>query len=203
MLQSPKMTASATLQGDGNFCVHDQNGHVAWCSDRISYPTTGLARASFFGRVWRYYEKLATETCLCRCRYTAFVDPTKGQFCVHSTANNTAVFCSPSAAQPIASSYFAVLGDDASFCLHKGTPAADLGVEWCGGKTSSLTFEPLQSLTDCSVASWQKTGHDVHSAINRDPMFINASQRDFRLQPGSPALALGIVSIDTSSVGPQ
>lgn len=134
------------------------------------------------------------------------MDPNKGQFCVHSTANNTAVFCSPPASQPIASSYFGVLGDDASFCVHKGTPAADLGVEWCGGQKKSAesqTFEALQSLTDCSLASWQKTGHDVHSAINQDPMFVNAAARDFRLQPGSPALALGIASIDTSSVGPQ
>ena len=34
-------------------------------------------------------------------------------------------------------------------------------------------------------------------------MFVDVSARDFRLKPGSPALAMGIDSLDTSTVGPR
>ena len=51
-----------------------------------------------------------------------------------------------------------------------------------------------------SLADWQKKGQDVGSVI-ADPMFADPAVRDFRLQPGSPALALGIKSIDVASMG--
>ena len=51
-----------------------------------------------------------------------------------------------------------------------------------------------------SFADWQKKGQDVDSVI-ADPLFVDPTQRDFRLKPGSPALALGIKSIDVSSMG--
>mgnify|MGYP000216814899 CR=1 FL=1 len=51
-----------------------------------------------------------------------------------------------------------------------------------------------------SLAEWQKKGQDLGSAI-ADLLFVDPAKRDFRLQPGSPALALGIRSIDVSTMG--
>jgi hypothetical protein len=47
---------------------------------------------------------------------------------------------------------------------------------------------------------WYKPVMDLHSRI-ADPLFVNAAARDFRLQPKSPALAMGFRPIDTSTVG--
>ena len=47
---------------------------------------------------------------------------------------------------------------------------------------------------------WQKRGQDIGSLVT-DPLFVEPAQRDFRLKPGSPALALGIKSIDVSAMG--
>ena len=52
-----------------------------------------------------------------------------------------------------------------------------------------------------SFDDWTKR-HDQHSII-ADPMFVNAKKHDFRLQPGSPAPALGFRQIDMSRVGPR
>ena len=57
--------------------------------------------------------------------------------------------------------------------------------------------------TDCSYTDWSSSGHDVHSLIGADPMFADADKRMFALKAGSPAFALGIVSIDVSDVGPR
>ena len=51
-----------------------------------------------------------------------------------------------------------------------------------------------------SFADWQKKGQDLDSII-ADPLFVDPTKRDFRLKPGSPALALGIKSIDVSAMG--
>jgi parallel beta-helix repeat protein len=49
---------------------------------------------------------------------------------------------------------------------------------------------------------WRKKGNDLHSLI-ADPLFVRALSYDFRLQPQSPALALGIHTIAIDSVGPR
>jgi hypothetical protein len=53
-----------------------------------------------------------------------------------------------------------------------------------------------------SFAAWQQTGRDTNSIV-ADPRFVNPRERDFRLQPDSPALALGFRPIDLSAVGLQ
>ena len=85
-----------------------------------------------------------------------------------------------------------------------------LGSNWTGTTANFLNKDNLYwdysarpvTFTDqkLSLTDWQKKGQDVGSAI-ADPLFADAAQRDFRLKPGSPALAMGIKSIDVSAMG--
>ena len=85
-----------------------------------------------------------------------------------------------------------------------------LGSNWSGTTANFLTkgnvywdysARPV-TFTDMklSLADWQKKGQEVGSVI-ADPLFVDPAKRDFRLQSGSPALALGIKSIDVSTMG--
>jgi hypothetical protein len=47
---------------------------------------------------------------------------------------------------------------------------------------------------------WQAAGNDDRSLI-ADPKFVNPEQRDFRLQPDSPALKIGFQPFDTRQAG--
>lgn len=51
-----------------------------------------------------------------------------------------------------------------------------------------------------SFEEWKAAGFDTHSII-ADPKFVDAHAADFRLQPDSPALALGFKPIDMSGNG--
>ena len=53
-----------------------------------------------------------------------------------------------------------------------------------------------------SWTQWRKLGFDRHSVI-ADPLFENASKRWFDLKRNSPALNLGFLPFDLSSVGPR
>ena len=46
----------------------------------------------------------------------------------------------------------------------------------------------------------RKDGVDEHS-VSTDPLFVDPENGDFSFQPGSPALEMGIVPIDTSKIG--
>ena len=46
----------------------------------------------------------------------------------------------------------------------------------------------------------QELGLEQHS-VYADPQFVDFANNDFRLHPGSPALALGFREIDVSEVG--
>jgi hypothetical protein len=71
----------------------------------------------------------------------------------------------------------------------------------------NVYFNPTKSRAEVdfngqSWEAWQQRGNDRHS-IYADPRFVDPKGRDFRLQPDSPALGLGFVPIDLSSVGPR
>ena len=53
-----------------------------------------------------------------------------------------------------------------------------------------------------TFAKWQATGRDQNSIV-ADPGFIDAANRDFRLEADSPAFALGFKPIDMTAVGLQ
>ncbi|MCX6625515.1 MAG: right-handed parallel beta-helix repeat-containing protein [Acidobacteria bacterium] len=53
-----------------------------------------------------------------------------------------------------------------------------------------------------SFDAWKALGRDAHSVI-ADPRFVDILRDDFRLRKDSPALRLGIESIDMSTVGPR
>ena len=46
----------------------------------------------------------------------------------------------------------------------------------------------------------QQDGADACS-LAVDPLFVDAANGDFRLQPNSPALKMGMVTLDLSKVG--
>ncbi len=52
-----------------------------------------------------------------------------------------------------------------------------------------------------TLEQWRRdTGHDLHSLV-ADPLFADPARDDFRLRPGSPALALGFQPFDISRAG--
>ena len=85
-----------------------------------------------------------------------------------------------------------------------------LGSDWTGTTANFLTKGNLYwdysarpiTFTDkkLTLTEWQKKGQEVGSVI-ADPLFVDPAKRDFRLKPGSPALALGIKSLDVSAMG--
>ena len=53
-----------------------------------------------------------------------------------------------------------------------------------------------------SFAEWRAAGRDTDSII-ADPLFVNASNFDFRLRQESPALKMRFQQIDMTGVGPR
>lgn len=85
-----------------------------------------------------------------------------------------------------------------------------LGSNWTGTTANYLTKDNVYwdasarpvTFTDkkLPLAAWQKKGQDLGSLVS-DPGFVDAAKADFRLLPDSPALAIGIQSIDVSTMG--
>ena len=48
---------------------------------------------------------------------------------------------------------------------------------------------------------WREQGFEKHSISVEDPLFVDAANGDFRLQPGSPAFQLGFKPIPVEKIG--
>jgi parallel beta-helix repeat protein len=83
--------------------------------------------------------------------------------------------------------------------FHDDGGRADLLSRWDHNLYWRSDGQPLE-FYDCPFAEWQAKGLDRHGAV-ADPKFVDPAHYDFRLRPDSPALKLGIRSIDTRRVG--
>jgi len=75
---------------------------------------------------------------------------------------------------------------------------------WHGGREVKVFLpgkEPNAEWTR-PLDYWKGLGFDQESLI-ADPQFVDPRRHDYRLKPGSPALALGFEPIDLSTVGPR
>ena len=52
------------------------------------------------------------------------------------------------------------------------------------------------------LAEWRRWGFETNSLIG-DPLFVDREHGDYRLRPGSPALALGFLPTDVGKIGPR
>lgn len=89
-------------------------------------------------------------------------------------------------------------------------------VYWQGGRLFNGEFQDTNVALACNVywdasrapvrfhdldlAAWQRLGKDRGSIV-ADPLFVDASRRDFRLKPESPALRLGFRPPDPTQAG--
>ena len=83
-----------------------------------------------------------------------------------------------------------------------------LGSNWSGDKyvmKGNIYFDTRSheiQFAGQSFDEWKAAGHDADSIV-ADPLFVNASNFDFRLRADSPALNLGFQQIDMTAVGPR
>ena len=56
------------------------------------------------------------------------------------------------------------------------------------------------SFRQVTLDKWRRMGLDAHTTF-ADPLFVDRENHDYRLNPESPALALGFEQIDTSEIG--
>lgn len=94
-------------------------------------------------------------------------------------------------------------------CYREGTALGTSGVE--NGGTNVCVFdqnlywnttgEPVR-FGNKLLAEWRAGGQDRNSIV-ADPLFVDPTRGDFRLQPGSPAAKIRFVPWDLTSVGPR
>ncbi|OGV73332.1 MAG: hypothetical protein A3K19_14365 [Lentisphaerae bacterium RIFOXYB12_FULL_65_16] len=97
-----------------------------------------------------------------------------------------------------------VFGDPKAVYLSSGGWApevlaeCDRNVVW--HRTEDLATTERKITPVGNWAEWQKLGFDTNSVV-ADPKFVNAAADDYRLQPDSPALALGFEPIPFEKIG--
>ena len=76
--------------------------------------------------------------------------------------------------------------------------ACDYNLYWKPGEDLEKAEGPVTPKGP--LAAWREAGYDEHSVV-ADPLFMAPDRDDYRLKPGSPALALGFQPIDVSKIG--
>ncbi len=91
--------------------------------------------------------------------------------------------------------------------IYASSPKLYYGGNWKKGSNFSTDYNCLWSTSDKpmllggrTLQVWQKDGNDTHSIV-KDPCFIDADKRDFRLKKNSPVFELGFKPIDTTQIG--
>ena len=75
--------------------------------------------------------------------------------------------------------------------------ACDQNLVWCSGGAIPKSLTPAGDW-----AAWRAAGHDSQGMV-ADPKFVDPEHDDYRLQPDSPALALGFEPIPFQKIGVQ
>jgi hypothetical protein len=93
-------------------------------------------------------------------------------------------------------------GGEERFYLMSGgkDPFEHLGEMGFGEVDHNIYFSANAPEADGVISELQKVGHEKNGAYT-DPQFVDWENGDFRLSPDSPALKMGIRSIDLSNVG--
>jgi hypothetical protein len=60
---------------------------------------------------------------------------------------------------------------------------------------------PVTFFGGLTLAQWRQTRRQDRNSLIADPRFVDPAKDDFRLQPGSPALAVGFQPFDVSTAG--
>jgi hypothetical protein len=212
-----KKAYAAFDRTDGKFCVgmgsNPGVGTPLWCSPPAARDNMRAIEAADVAGQFRI--TMQGDNNLCGGPVSG-----KNSFCVGKPEPVAGPHCGP------ACRFYARLNDDGSFCTYNSTHTVTSGdvKTWCAPGTTTtanvnstsgdeagrnlsafavdLEGRSKSGATGCSFAHWQAQGFDAGSAIV-DPLFVDAGGRDFRLKPGSPALAMGMHSLDTSGVGPR
>ena len=206
MLLSHGKQAWAAVNASGSLCVGrgtDAGKDAVWCT-----PPGSPLRCSHANRV---------------------VVQSDGNLCV--TNGSTSAWCARPHHRPHQGDYYAQLHNNCTLCLYKDNyPPPGSQPTWCSpgdcNRPLSLVLAPPWHTVEdsgpdsgshrpgpllragsetagCSLGGWQLHGYDSGSRI-ADPQFVDPAARDFRLKPASPALAMGIRSLDVQSmVGPR
>ena len=212
VLLSSNKTAFAAFDSLGRFCVGKiRAASPLWCSPRLAANSSINSPAP-----GEYRVKMQSDNNLCARAAAKVGQKHGGAWCLGDSEPVDGPHCGP------ACRYFAKLHDNGTFCTYNITgdaPASGDAVTWCANpddpglaasSNSRMEVSTLaaklsgrnQGYQGCGLSHWQSTGHDLNSQIS-DPLFVDPEARDFRLKPNSPALAMGIRSLDVSTVGPR
>ena len=207
VLVSESKTAYAAFDNIGRFCVGKGSapGGIApplWCSANLTAAGPVPPQHSF-------EVSMQGDNNLCAVASPQPGQPARVAWCLGKHEPVGGPHCGA------ACRYYAKLHDNGTFCMYNqsskvynsSTPYSGGVVTWCaaeGVATATEVIAPVvaAAVDGCSLSHWQATGHDLSSRI-ADPLFVDLEARDFRLRPGSPALAMGMRSLDVSTVGPR
>ena len=102
-----------------------------------------------------------------------------------------------------------IVGPATYSLLDKGFSPADLksrfniidsNIMYCNGAQPGIVQWLNRGTSIFTWAQWQAGGLDAHSIV-ADPMFIDTAKGDYRVQAGSPALAMGFINFPMDSFG--